>query len=50
MVITGDHCTYFVVFTTKNIVDENIEFDKDCWEKMLPNLIVFFKTYVQPIC
>ena len=48
MAITGYNRTYFVVFTTKDIVVEYIEFDKDCWKKMLPNLRVLFKTYVQP--
>ena len=48
MAITGYNRTYFVVFTTKNIVVEYTEFDKDCWKNMLPNFIVFFKTYVQP--
>ena len=33
MVITEHHCTYFVVFTTKDIVVEYIGFDKDCWKK-----------------
>ena len=46
--ITGYHHIYFVVFMTEDIVVQYIEFDKDCRKKMLPNLTVFFKTYVQP--
>ena len=52
LAIAGQHHTHFVVFTNnktnKDIVVEYTEFDKKCWKKMLPNLIVFFKTYVQP--
>ena len=44
LAIAGHHHTHFVVFTNKDIVVEYTEFDK----KMLPNLIVFFKTYAQP--
>ena len=46
MAIKGYHQTYFVVFTNKDIV-EYLEFDKECWKKLL-SLIVFFKTYAQP--
>ena len=48
MAITGHNQTYFVVYTTKGPpFIELITFDKAYWEKVLPSLIVFFKTYIQ---
>ena len=40
--------TYFVVWTTKGApFIEKIDFDNAYWKKVLANLIVFFKSYIQ---
>ena len=47
MAITGNHNTYFVVLTSQDILIDCVKFDESYWQKILPNLIVFFKTYIQ---
>ena len=47
MAITGHHNTYFVAFTSQDILIDCVKFDESYWQKILPNLIVFFKTYIQ---
>nr|XP_047128367.1 uncharacterized protein LOC124809022 [Hydra vulgaris] len=47
MAITGYKSTYFVVYTKKDVLVNKITFDEEHWQKVLPSLILFFKTYVQ---
>ena len=47
MTITGHHNTCFVVLTSKDILFDCVKFDESYWQKILPNLIVFFKMYIQ---
>ena len=47
MVITGDHRTYFVVFTTKNIVDEYIHWIR---QRLLEKNATKFNSIFQDIC
>ena len=47
MAIAVHHNTYFVVFTSQDILIDCVKFDESYWQKILPNLIVFFKTYIQ---
>ena len=48
MAITGITQSYFVVWTTQGPpFIEKIYFDKSLWDKVLSNLIVFFKSFMQ---
>ena len=48
MAIIGTKQCYFVAWTTKGKpIIEKIQLDKVLWEKVLPNLILFFKSFVQ---
>ena len=48
MAITGAEQCYFVAWTTKGKpIIEKIQFDQALWDKILPNLILFFKSFVQ---
>ena len=47
MTITGHHNTYVVVFTSQDVLLDCVRFDESYWQKILPNLIVFFKTYIE---
>ena len=48
MAIAGAEQCYFVVWTTKGKpIIEKIHFDKVLWDKVLPNLILVYKSIVQ---
>ena len=47
MTITGRHNAYVAVFTIQDILLDCVRFDESYWQKILPNLIVFFKTYIE---
>lgn len=48
MAITGLNQTFFVTWTAGGPpLIEKINFNKNFWEKVLSNLIVFFKSFMQ---
>jgi hypothetical protein len=44
--LSNSTCGYFVVWTTQDILVQNIEFNKNHWEAVSTNLEIFFKSYV----
>ena len=50
MAITKAHQAVFIVWTLHDLFLEYTPFDKDHWEYVKTNLIIFFKTYVCLAC
>ncbi|CAB3990489.1 RNA-directed DNA polymerase from mobile element jockey [Paramuricea clavata] len=44
--LSNSTCGYFVVWTSQDILVQNIEFNKNHWEAVSTNLEIFFKSYV----
>ena len=44
--LSNSTCGYFVVWTSQDILVQNIEFNKNHWEAVSANLEIFFKSYV----